>query len=301
MQYVTDIQEFQVEEGKGSAVTLGKFDALHRGHQKLINRIREYAKDGAVQSVVFSFDMHKDSLLTAEERRELLEGQTDVLIACSFTKEIREMEAMDFIRDVLVKKLHARYIVVGTDFHFGHCQRGDARMLAEVGPQFGFQVDIIEKEMYGNREISSTFVRESLREGNVELANNLLGYTYQTEGVVRTGNQIGRKIGFPTMNVAPPDRKILPKYGVYACKVKVDDKWYPAIGNVGVKPTVEETPVLLTEVYLYDYDQDAYGKTITIQFCAFKRAEQKFSGLEELKTQLKKDIQYGWEYFHEKK
>ena len=135
-------------------------------------------------------------------------------------------------------------------------------MLAEVGPQFGFQVDIIEKEMYGNREISSTFVRESLREGNVELANNLLGYTYQMEGVVRTGNQIGRKIGFPTMNVAPPDRKILPKYGVYACKVKVDDKWYAAIGNVGVKPTVEETPVLLTEVYLYDYDQDATEKRL---------------------------------------
>lgn len=301
MQYVTDIQEFQVEEGMGSAVTLGKFDALHRGHQKLINRIKEYAKEDGIQSVVFSFDMHKDSLLTAEERRELLEEQTDVLIACSFTKEIREMEALDFIRDILVKKLHAKYIVVGTDFHFGHCQRGDVRMLAEVAPQFGFQVDIIEKEMYGDREISSTFVREELREGQVELANNLLGYTYQTEGIVRTGNQIGRKIGFPTMNVAPPDRKILPKYGVYACRVKVDGEWYSAIGNVGVKPTVEETPVLLTEVYLYDYSGDAYGKRIIIQFCGFERAEQKFNGLEELKEQLKHDIQYGWEYFNEKK
>ena len=294
MQYVTDLASFQSEYD--SAVTLGKFDALHLGHQKLIRKINSYSGE-QVKSIVFAFDMHRDSLVTTEERRELLEGQTDVLIACSFTKEIREMSAEGFIQDVLIKKLRARYVVVGSDFHFGYKQSGDAALLAELAPKYGYHLDVVEKEKYEGREISSTYIRELLQEGNIALANRLLGYTYEVKGVVRNGNHIGRKLGFPTMNIAPPERKIMPRYGVYCCKVQVDGEWYPAIGNVGVKPTVEDSEILLTEVNLFDYDKEAYGKEITVQFYEFERPERKFESIEALKTQLETDILFGKNYF----
>lgn len=294
MQYVTDLASFQVEEE--SAVTLGKFDALHLGHQKLVQKICEYS-DRQVKSIVFAFDMHREALLTGTEKRTFLEGRVDVLIVCSFTKEIRQMQAEQFIEKILIEKLHAKYIVVGTDFHFGYQQKGDVHMLAELAPKYGYHLDVIEKEKYKEREISSTYVREALSEGNISLANELLGYQYQLEGMVCPGNRLGRKLGFPTMNVVPPEKKIMPMRGVYACRVQVDGKWYDAIGNVGVKPTVEEHSILLAEAYLYDYEGDAYGKNVVIQFCEFERSEQKFDSIEALKIQLKKDIAFGKRYF----
>ena len=150
MQYITEIDSYQSEQS--SAVTLGKFDGLHRGHQKLIDKIREYASDD-VKSIVCAFDMGKESLLTGEERKERLSSQVDCLIACPFTKEIREMEAEEFIRKILVERLHASHIVVGTDFHFGHGKRGDVKMLEEFAPICGYQLDVIEKEKYSDRPL----------------------------------------------------------------------------------------------------------------------------------------------------
>ena len=294
MQYVKELMSFQME-GE-SAVTLGKFDSLHLGHQKLIHKVQEYAV-GPITSIVFAFDMQRESLLTKEEKRILLEDETDVLISCPFTTEIREMSAEDFIEHILIERLHAKYIVVGTDFRFGYQQKGDVHMLAEFAEKYGYHLDIIEKERYEDQIISSTFIRESLQEGKVSLVNKLLGYTYQMNGVVEHGNRIGRKLGFPTMNVYPKDNKMMPKHGVYTCRVEVDGIWYNGIGNVGVKPTVEEKPVVLAEVYVFDFEGDAYGKEIKIQFCEFERPEQKFDGLEELKAQLQKDILFGREYF----
>lgn len=294
MQYITEIHSFQSE--KCSAVTLGKFDGLHRGHQKLIDKIREYASED-VQSIVCAFDMGKKSLLTKEERREQLSGQVDWLIDCPFTKEIREMEAEDFIKRILVDKFHATHVVVGTDFRFGHEARGDVRMLAEYADVYGYQLDVIEKEKYGEREISSTYVKEAMEEGNVELVNSLLGYRYRISGVVEHGKQLGRTLGFPTMNVAPEQGKILPHFGVYACDVRIDGRWYHGIGNVGTKPTVAKDARLLVEVFVFDFEGDAYGKEITVEFCAFERPETKFHSVEELKAQVDADIEYGKKYF----
>lgn len=297
MRYYTDINSYQ--GNKKTAVTLGKFDSLHKGHQKLIDTVKQFAEKEKVESVVFSFDMGRESLLTKEERKAHLLDQVDCMIQCPFTKEIREMEAEAFIEEVLVQRLHASYIVVGRDFHFGHSKRGDVHMLAEFADVYHYHLVVLDKERYGDREISSTFIRESLSSGNVELANELLGYSYHMSGTVEHGRRLGRTLGFPTMNVAPKDRKIMPKFGVYACRVQIDGQWFGGIGNVGIKPTVTKEPRLLVEVFVFGYEGNAYGKEITVEFCAFERAETKFGSVEELKSQVDRDIAFGKQYFQE--
>lgn len=297
MQYITEINSYQNE--KASAVTLGKFDALHRGHQKLIQQVCEYA-DADTVSIVCAFDMERQALLTGEEKKNHLEKRVDYLIACPFTKELREMEAEVFVREILIEKFHASHIVVGTDFQFGHNKQGDVRMLSACAKTYGYQLDVIEKERYQGTVISSTRVREALSEGNIVLANALLGYSYQLSGKVQHGKQLGRRLGFPTMNVLPERKKIMPRFGVYTCRICVDGIWYQGIGNVGVKPTVAEGTQPLTEVFAFGYEGNAYGKTVVVEFCEFLRPEKKFSSIEELKHQVDEDIISGKTYFAEK-
>ncbi len=294
MRYMTEIHSYQSE--KRSAVTLGKFEGLHRGHQKLISKVKEYASED-VESIVCAFDMGKASLLTAREKKERLESEVDLMIACPFTKELREMEAEDFIRQILAERFRAAYVVVGTDFRFGHEKRGDADMLARYADTYGYHLDVVEKERYRDRVISSTYVREALSEGNAELAKALLGYPYQITGRVEHGKRLGRTLGFPTMNVAPPPEKILPRFGVYACRIRVGEACYPGIGNLGVKPTVAEEAKVLAEAYAFDFAGDAYGKEVTVEFHAFDRPEQRFGSVEELKARVNADIRFGREYF----
>ena len=298
MQYITEIHSYHSE--KHSAVTLGKFDGLHRGHQKLIGKIRGYAseKEG-IESVVCSFDMGKDSLLTAMERRDWLSSQVDTLVACPFTRELREMEAEEFIRQVLAETFHAAYIVVGTDFRFGHEKRGDVQMLEKYAETYGYHLDVIEKERHEGQVISSTSVRKALSEGNVKLADILLGYPYQISGKVEHGKQLGRTLGFPTMNVTPAAGKILPRFGVYACSIQMDGRWFYGIGNIGVKPTVAKESKVLVEAFAFDFDEDVYGNAVTVQFKAFVRPEQKFRSVEELKAQVDADICFGRGYFRD--
>lgn len=294
MQYIKGLDAF---DGRNqTAVTLGKFDGLHRGHQKLLNRIIKYAQKEDCDSVVCAFDMDRDCLMTNEERRVFLEDKVDYLIEIPFTKELMEMEAEKFIEEILHKKLHAAHIVVGTDFNFGHEKRGNHQMLEKYAAKYGYTVDVVEKAYYKDREISSTYIRELLLDGNVPLANELLGYPYEITSVVEHGQQLGRTLGFPTMNLAPQEKKILPKYGVYACRVLVDGVWYGGVGNAGVKPTVAQEKRRLFEVYVYGYEGDAYGKTATVQILEFERPETKFHSVEELKDRVMKDMRYGEEY-----
>lgn len=276
-----------------TAVTLGKFDGLHKGHQKLVKKICGYASGSEIQSVVCAFDMSKDELMTKEERKQHLDGVVDYLIDCPFTKELREMEAEEFIRKILIETLHAAYIVVGADFMFGHYKRGTAKMLEEYASVYGYHVDIVEKETFGGEVISSTYIKEVMKEGKITLVNQLLGYPYQMTGTVEHGRQLGRTLGFPTMNVVPAEKKIMPRYGVYVCRIQVEGEWYYGIGNVGVKPTVDTDSKVLAEVFVFDYNGDAYGKEVTVEFCEFVRPEMKFSSIEALKKQVDADIFYG--------
>ena len=170
-------------------------------------------------------------------------------------------------------------------------------MLSDFAESRGYTLDVIEKEQYQGRVISSSYIKEALSMGDIELANTLLGYPYEMSGVVEHGKRLGRKLGFPTMNLEPQEQKILPRYGVYACRIRIDGKWYGAIGNAGIKPTVTNEHKRLLEVYVFGYDGDAYGKEIRAQFCAFERPEMKFGSVEELKNQVMRDIRYGEEFF----
>lgn len=295
MQYYTDISTCRWMEN--TAVTLGKFDSLHLGHQKLISEVKEWAQRDALKSVVFAFDMGKSTLLTNEERRLHLEQQVDYMIECPFTKEIREMEAVTFIEDILVRTLHASCIIVGKDFRFGHGKRGDAKMLEQYSFKYGYRLEVLDKEMYNGREISSTYVREALEKGEVSLAKELLGYGYHMSGTVQHGKRLGRTLGFPTMNIRPSKRKIIPRFGVYTCRICLEDTWYFGIGNVGIKPTVTEKNEVLLEVFVFDYQGDAYDKNIKVEFCSFIRPELKFAGIAELKEQVDRDIASGLDYF----
>lgn len=294
MKYITGIGSYHGT--KKTAVTMGKFDGLHRGHQKLVDKIRSYATDEC-DSVLCAFDMHRDAIMTNRERREHLEGKIDWLIDCPFTETLRNMEAEDFIRDILCAGLNAAHIVVGRDFVFGHNKRGSVEMLERYAPRYGYTVDVVEKERYGDMIISSTYIRDALAQGDVRLAEQLLGYPYELTGPVRHGKQLGRTLGFPTMNVEPEAQKILPRYGVYACRVKIDGEWYNGVGNAGVKPTVTDERRRLFEVYVYGYEGDAYGKEVTVRFCGFERPEVKFGSVEELREQVMKDMQYGIDFF----
>ena len=222
MQYIQGLDAFR-ESGR-TAVTLGKFDGLHRGHQKLVEKVESYGRADKVRTAVCSFDMEPLSerlhrpyrvLMTKEERRAHLEGRVDYLVDCPFTEEFSRMSAEDFIRDVLCGVFHAAYVVVGTDFSFGYQKRGDYHMLERYQDVYGYRLDVVEKERYQEREISSTYVKEALAAGDMELAQTLLGYPYEITGTVEHGKQLGRTLGFPTFNVEPPAQKLLPPNGVY--------------------------------------------------------------------------------------
>ena len=243
------------------------------------------------------FRASRQVLMTKEERRDHLEGKVDYLVDCPFTEEFSQMKAEDFIRDVLCGIFHAAFIVVGSDFCFGHEKRGNIHMLAAYEEKYDYQLIVVEKEKYGNREISSTYVKEMLQKGEMQLVEKLLGYPYTVSGVVERRKKLGRTLGFPTLNVEPEAHKMMPPNGVYVNKVKMNGIWYNAVGNVGVKPTVSNNNRILIESFLFDYEGDAYGNAVEIELHEFCRPEQKFADVRELKARIDKDIAYGRNLF----
>lgn len=177
MRYIKGIENYHNENR--TAITLGKFDGLHLGHELLIERVIEHQKKDGVDSVVFAFDMKTNYLLTNEEKAEKLNGRIDYFVECPFTEEISNMKAEDFIENILIKVFHAKYIVVGTDFRFGYNREGDIHTLKEFSEKFGYELEVLEKKQYKGREISSTYVKEELKKGNLDTVRELLGYSYE--------------------------------------------------------------------------------------------------------------------------
>ena len=186
MEYVKGIDAYYGD--KPTAITFGKFDGLHQGHELLISRVIEHQQKDGVASIVFAFDMmplyeklniKPDFLLTNAEKASMLEDRIDYFIDCPFDEQISSVEAETFIKQIVVGKFHARYVIVGKDFRFGHNKRGDYRMLQEYGSKLGFEVEVYDKKCYGEREISSSYIKEELKKGNISLAKNLLGYDYR--------------------------------------------------------------------------------------------------------------------------
>lgn len=237
-------------------------------------------------------------LLIGEERREILEKKgVSYLIDCPFLPEVASMEPEDFIQSVLVDKLHAKKIVVGEDFHFGHNRKGDARLLKELEHIYEYEAEIVRKEKEGDREISSTYIREEIAKGNMEAAGRLLGYPYFVSGEVLHGRHIGSRLLVPTTNLVPTTRKLLPPNGVYISRTLVNGREYGGITNIGYKPTVGEK-FRGVETYMFDFDEDLYGCDITVQLLKFLRPEKKFDSIDLLREQMKQDIGVGRSFFH---
>ena len=278
------------------AVTMGKFDGIHRGHQKLVERIKERKALGE-QAVLFAIDASSNMILTSEERASLLDVLgVDVLVECQLNDRIRHMKAENFIKEILMGDLGASYVVVGEDNRFGFERKGTPELLVEFGRKYGFDVEILSKEMDGHRKISSTYIREELKKGNMEKVTTLMGRDYFVEGQVVHGRGMGHKVLLPTTNIVPPKTKILPPNGVYVTSSYFGDKVYHGITNIGYKPTVGES-FLGVETYLFDCREDLYGADCRVDFKKFLRPEKKFPSLEALKARLLADAEDGWKYF----
>lgn len=296
MECVEGTTEFYMEDD--CAVTLGKFDSLHRGHQRLIRRVKQLQRDG-LKGVVFTLNSNKSEIFLTKEEREniLLKQGISCLIECPFVPEISHMEPEEFVAGILVAQLHAKYIIVGTDFHFGYQRKGDYALLEKLQEKYGFQVEVIHKKQYGGRDISSTYVKEELSKGNMGVVNELLGRPYGITGEVLHGRKIGRTLGMPTTNLIPAKEKLLPPNGVYASKTLIDGIAYSGITNIGYKPSVGAEVFRGVETYIFDFDQDLYGRTIEVLLYTFERPEVKFDSLDKLKEAMHRDIEFGKEYF----
>lgn len=288
-----------------TAVAIGKFDGVHLGHRKLLQEIIEQKQKG-LEACVFTFDPtpavlfgHSDGkeLTTREEKRTLFERMgVDILIEFPLTMETAAIAPESFVEDILVKQMQVRFVAAGADLSFGCRGAGNASLLNTLSKKYGFEVQIIDKIMRRDIEVSSTYIRSLVEQGKMEVVEAFQGTPYTIMGTVVHGNRIGRTLGFPTVNLLPPDNKLLPPNGVYRSEVLFRGKRYRAISNVGCKPTVTNEKVMGVETYLYDFQEDIYGKEIEVYLYEFKRPEQRFASLEELKMQLQKDIADNMEF-----
>ena len=288
-----------------TAVTVGKFDGLHRGHDLLAHRILEQ-KGRGLSSVVVTFDasprvvlqgQKNRSLVTREEKKYLLERDgIEYLAECSFEDEIVHMEPEEFIR-LLKDNFSMKYLAVGTDFHFGYRGRGDVDLLRRLAGEMGFELEVVEKIREDSREISSTFIREEIQKGHIKKANHLLGYPYFACGTVVHGKHLGSRLGFATINITPPPEKLLPPFGVYVTQVRIDGRTYRGVTNVGVKPTIEGERLPGIETHIFDFSGELYGERVCVSFFDFLRPEQKFSSVGALRGQVAEDEQRALAYF----
>ena len=280
-----------------TAVILGKFDGLHLGHERLITEVLK-RKERGLLSCAFTFDVPPGSVVegtsprflsTREEKEELFEAAgLDLVVECPFTEEVRRMVAEDFLR-MLSERLLARCIVIGADCRFGYGRAGDKSLLLREAEALSYEAVVVDKETWQGREISSSWIREEIRSGNLETAERLLGHAYFFSGEVVHGNQIGRKIQTPTLNLSPQEGKVLPPFGVYVTETRVEGEIYQGISNLGVKPTVSGDGTVGLETHLFSFAGDIYGKRVRTSFLKFLRPERKFASLEALQAQIRED------------
>lgn len=300
MQIIQGTADF-VLEGK-NAVAIGKFDGIHQGHQKLLRCILEQ-KEAGYKALVFTFNPPPSvlfgtasgkELMTREEKRAAFSKMgIDILIEFPLNHNTAAIEPQDFIESVLAYRMKAAYIAAGTDVSFGAKGAGNYMLLKSMAAFCGYELQLIDKVCYNGREISSTYVREEVEKGHMREVKALLGTPYGICGRVVHGKRFGRTIGMPTVNLLPGRNKLLPPNGVYYSEVLMDGKGYKGITNIGYKPTVSEEMQIGAETYIYGFDQEVYGKEITVRLLEFKRPERKFAGKEELKAQMMKDIEDG--------
>lgn len=275
------------------------FDGVHKGHQSIIQEINRIAKQKGLKSSILTFWPHPrlvfnpdtglKLLNTLDEKTELLEKfGIELLFLKNFDEEFRNMYGEDFVREILVGKLHVRYLIIGHDHVFGKDRSGNFKLLQEMGPEYGFEAEQMEVVNLHNNNISSTKIRNALSEGRIEDANEMLGYHYPVSGTVIHGAKIGRTLGFPTANILTDPQKLLPKKGAYIVDVFLGEQNYQGMLSIGTNPTVDGTS-LSVEVNILDFDKDIYGQRITVEFRKFLHDEIKFENLRKLIERLEED------------
>jgi len=300
MKIYRNVENFNVAN---PVIAIGSFDGVHLGHEEIIRKVKEIAQKINGESVIFTFYPHPRQVLfpddkslklitTIEEKEELFEkAGIQNLIVYPFTLEFSNLNYKSFVRDILVKKLHIKALVIGYDHRFGKDREGGCEMLDELSKIYHFPVYKTSALTIDSLNISSTRIRETLEKGDIENANQLLGYHFRLYGTVIEGYKIGRKINFPTANIKPLNKnKIIPGRGVYAVRVNANNKFYPGMLNIGFRPTVNDNDNIQNiEVHIIGLHENLYGKNLKINFYKKIREEQKFSSLEKLQKQLEKD------------
>lgn len=293
------IEEITRQE-TGTCVTIGNFDGVHKGHQKLICNTCQKAKANGLKSVVVTFDPHPLRVLvnsktppfitlTSQKLELIAQHKPDIILALNFTHEIAALSPEEFIKKFLITPLNMKEMVVGYDYALGKGRSGNFEVLSGLGAKYGYGIERLDPVIINDAVVSSSRIRDLVQEGNVWDVRPLLGRFYQVRGEVVHGmNRGGRLLGFPTANIKLED-ELFPKKGVYAIRVEVDGKVLPGVANIGKNPTFGND-ALSVEAHILDFSQDIYGKSIRVHFIQRIRSERKFNGLDELKERINIDI-----------
>ncbi len=285
---------------KNAVVTIGTFDGVHQGHQRILQEVVRHTREVAGESIVVTFEPHPRrvlfpgspvKLLTSLQQKLKLISETGIehIVVAPFTKEFSELSAVEYIRDFLVARFRPESIIIGYDHHFGHDRKGNITLLKQFQDEFGYKIYEIPAQLVDEAAVSSTKIRAALLEGNVQEAATMMNRHYSISGRVTQGDQLGRKIGFPTANIKPsePDQLITGN-GVYAVRVNHKGTLFNGMMNIGYRPTVSGSDLRI-EVNILDFNQDIYNDELEILFIKKLRDEKKFDGLDALKLQLQQD------------
>lgn len=291
-----------LEEIRNPVLTIGTFDGVHIGHQKIIEQLNSEAQKIGGESVLFTFYPHpKQVLFPDSDHLRLIQTQSEKLIKlreCGlqnvivfpFTKEFSRLTAVEFVRDFLVNRLKVKKLVIGYDHQFGKNREGTLEFLKNIAEVYDFEVIEIPAQEVDEVNVSSTKIRNALLEGNVELANQFLGDEFTLNGKVVHGDQLGRKIGFPTANLELSSKdKLIPALGAYVVMVRIREEMLSGMMNIGIRPTVSHENTVRIELNIFDFNSDIYGEQLEVYLLKRIRGEKKFSSIEELKDQLQLD------------
>ncbi len=290
-----------------TVLTLGVFDGLHLGHQKIMETVVNRAEIVGAIPTAITFDPHPRAVLYPENSPPLLQTLDQRLanfkvsgikqaIIIRFDDKFAAQDAENFLRDIIHDRLQAKEVYLGNGFAFGKNRGGNIQLLRKMSDELGFHADEVSEIKLRNQRISSSKIRELLKDGKVNLARRMLGRPYGVEGVIIRGDRRGHTIGFPTANLKPKNR-VIPKYGVYATATLIDGVWKKSITNVGIRPTFEGGKEPSIETYVFDFDGNLYGDVLRVRFLHRIRDERKFAGIDELKAQISKDSQTALRYF----
>jgi riboflavin kinase/FMN adenylyltransferase len=296
---IENTEYFRIE--KPTIVTIGTFDGVHLGHQKILQRLSEIKAETGFQTLVLTFEPHPRKVLFPEQRDlrlltmvdeklDLLRSfGVDVAVVYPFSRQFSELASDVYIREILCFQLKTRKLVIGYDHRFGKGRTGDIRVLREAAKEGGFEVEEISARDIDSIAISSTKIRKALEEGKLDLAAEFLGHPYFLNAQVIQGKQLGRSIGYPTANLKTAKEKLIPRNGVYFVRLEVEGNWHYGMLNIGTNPTTDRDDSVKIEVHLFDFDRDIYFRSVRLQFIRRLRDEKNFKGLEELTAALDED------------